>query len=205
MEDDVRFALVFSVTCLAGMLVHEVGHAVAGWVQAIAVVPTPAKDYVLQGQVEWSRQIWISFGGVAGTTVLVLGTAFWYLRASATRRSDAVLAGVFLPLCAYSIRFLLLGRGHDGLEWQAAQAALGVNAAGHGVDILFLCLLAVGIAAWVLRSQPPVRPGLMLKVVGLFLGGIVLVVLIQVTNNALFDRFFPKTTTVHVPAELQSR
>ena len=51
MKDDLRFALIFAGVCIAGVYVHEIGPAVAGWVQGIPVVPTPAKEYVLQDQV----------------------------------------------------------------------------------------------------------------------------------------------------------
>ncbi len=48
MKTEIRFVLVFAAACLAGVYVHELGHGVAGWLQGIAVVPTPAKEYVLQ-------------------------------------------------------------------------------------------------------------------------------------------------------------
>ncbi len=206
MKDKLRFALVFSVACLAGVFLHEIGHAIAGWAQAIPVVPTPAKEYALQAQVEWHQEIWISLGGVAATTLLTLGTLFWYVRVSATTpRTDAVLAGVLLPSFFYSLRFLMVGRGHDGLEWQAAQTALGVDPAGHFVDILLLCLFLAGVGTWLIRSRRWLRPGSIGSIFALVVGGIALVVLIQVANNALFDRFFPDSTTVHIPAGLDGR
>jgi hypothetical protein len=206
MKDKLRFALVFSLACLAGVFLHEIGHAVAGLAQAIPVVPTPAKEYALRAQVEWRQEIWISLGGVAATTLLTLGTLFWYVRASAVRlRADAVLAGVLVPSFFYSLRFLMLGRGHDGLEWQAAQTALGVDPAGHFVDTLFLCLFLAGLGTWLIRSRRQLRPGSIGNIFALVVGGIVLVVLIQVGNNALFDRCFPDSTTVHVPPDLGTR
>jgi hypothetical protein len=204
MKDDLRFALIFVGVCIVGVYLHEIGHAVAGWVQGIPVFPTPAKEYVLQDQVEWRQKIWISLGGVAGTALLVLGTLLWYAR---ERRpvADAVLAGVLLPPCLYTVCFLVAGRGHDGLEWQEAQSALGVAPAGHVVDILFLCLFLAGSAAWVVRRRSSLRLASIVRVAGLALGGIALLIVLQVTNNALFDRFFVETTTVNVPAGLESR
>jgi hypothetical protein len=204
MRDDPRFAMIFSGACIGGVYAHELGHAVAGWVQGIPVLPTPFKEYILQDQVEWAQQIWISLGGVAATVLLVVGTLIWYAR---ERRSvaDAVLAGVLLTPCVYTIRFLLVGRGHDGLEWQEAQSALGAAPSGHAVDVLFLCLSLVGSAAWMVRRRSSLRPSSVIEVTGLMLGGIALLMTLQVVNNALFDRFCPETRTVNVPALLESR
>jgi hypothetical protein len=204
MKDNLRFAMIFAGTCIAGIYVHEIGHAVAGWIQGIPVIPTPANEYILQDRVEWRQHIWIALGGVAGSVLLVVGTLIWYAR---ERRSmaDAVLAGVLLSPFAYTIRFLLAGRGHDGLEWQEAQSALGLAPSGHAVDVLFLCLLLAGGAAWMVRRRCSLRPSSFAKVTGLMLGGIVLGVVLQVANNALFDRFFPATTMVNAPAGLESR
>ena len=202
-RNDLRFVLVFAGVFIAGVYVHEIGHAVLGWVQGVPVLPTPAKEYVLQDHVEWSQKIWISLGGVAATALLVLGSLFWYAR---QRRpvADAVLAGVLLPPCMYTLRFFLAGRGHDGREWQEAQSALGVAYAGHLVDMLFLCLFLAGIAAWIVRRRASLRVASIIRVAGLVLGGIALLIVIQVTNNAVFDRFFPETRTVNVPAGLDS-
>ena len=204
MKNRFRFALTFAGVCIAGVYLHEIGHAVAGWVQGIAIVPTPAKEYTLQDQVEWSQQIWISLGGVAGTALLVLGTLAWYVR-DQRPVADAVLAGVLLPPCAYTVRFLMIGRGHDGLEWQEAQSALGMDPTGHAVDILFLCLFFAGAGIWLVRRHSTLRLSSFGRAAALMLGGIVLLVVLQVGNNALFDPFFAETTTVNVPAGLESR
>ena len=204
MKENLRFALIFAGTCLAGVYIHEIGHAVAAWVQGIPAIPTPAKEYILQDQVEWRQKSWISLGGVAGTTLLVLGTLVWYML---ERRAvaDAVLAGVLLTPCLYTVRFLLLGRGHDGLEWQEAQSALGMAPAGHAIDLLFLCLFLAGSAAWLIRRRSSLRLSSIVRVAGLLLGGIILLVVLQVANNALFDPFFPVATTVDSPAGLDPR
>ena len=204
MKNRLRFVLTFMSVCIIGVYLHEIGHAVAGWVQGIAIVPTPAKEYVLRDQVDWTHQIWISLGGVAGTTLLVLGTLVWYVRQQRPK-ADAVLAGVLLPPCVYTIRFLLVGRGHDGLEWQEAQSALGMDPAGHAVDILFLGLFFAGVGVWLVRRRFSLRLATFGRAVALMLGGIVLLLVLQVGNNALFDPFFPETTTVNVPADLESR
>jgi hypothetical protein len=189
MKDDLRFALILAGVCVAGVYFHELGHAVAGWVQGIPVVPTPAKEYVLRDGIEWRQQAWISLGGVLGTALLVLGSLAWYAR-ERRAAADAVLAGVLLPPCLYTIRFLIAGRGHDGQEWQEAQSAVGLAPDGHAVDILFLCLFLVGTAAWVVRRRSSLQWASFLRAAGLAVGGMVLLIVLQVANNAVFDRFF---------------
>jgi hypothetical protein len=73
------------------------------------------------------------------------------------------------------------------------------------VDLLFLCLLLAGSAVWVVRRYSSLRLSSFVKVVGLVVGGIALLVVLQVTNNVLFDRFFPETTTLNVPGGLDPR
>jgi hypothetical protein len=50
------------------------------------------------------------------------------------RLSYDVMAGIILLPCTYTILFLLYGRGHDALEWQAAQTAIGAEPSGHLLD-----------------------------------------------------------------------
>jgi len=42
MKLSIRYMLLFSATVIAGAYLHEIGHAVAGWVNGVAIVPTPA-------------------------------------------------------------------------------------------------------------------------------------------------------------------
>ncbi len=205
MRSGLRFAAVFAIACIAGVYVHELGHAVAGWVQGVSVFPTPLKEYVLQEQVEWRQQIWIALGGVAGTALVMLGALGWYLRARRQAIADAILAGAFLPSFLYAVRFLLAGRGHDGLEWQEAQSALGVAPFGHTVDMLLLGLLLAGISVWLVHRRRSWRWSSLIKAAGLMLAGVVLLVFLQVGNNALFDRYFPTTVTVNAPEGFEYR
>ncbi len=173
MRERLRFAFIFVATCIGGCYFHEIGHAAFGWAQGISVLPTPAKEYILRAEVDWNQQAWISLGGVAATVLLVLGVILWQ---SGTRGSggDAVLAGALVAPFAYTVRFSLAGRGHDGLEWQAAQSALGVNPTGHVVDVLFLCILSAGVFVWGFRRRRSMRPTLLIKAVGLAVAGLVL-------------------------------
>jgi hypothetical protein len=203
MKASVRYALVFTGTTIAGVYLHEFGHAVAGWMQGITVVPTPAKEYILLPQVSWNQEIWVSLGGPVGTTLAVLGAMLYFLR-ERRPEAEAVLLGALLPLGLYTIRFLLAGRGHDGLEWQAAQTVLGLAPAGHVIDIFFLCLWLAGIILWGSRLHHPLRYSL-LKFAGLFIAGVILLVALQVGNNRLFDRHFPDTKVVNAPSGLDPR
>jgi hypothetical protein len=200
----VRFFVIFAATCIGGVFVHEFGHAMGGWVQGIVVVPTPAKEYILQAHVEWQQMTWIALGGVAATTFLTFGTVIWYVRQSQPT-ADAVLAGMLVPPLAYTVRFLLVGRGHDDIEWQAAQSALGAAPAGHAIDLLFACLSIVGIAAWIGLRGRSLRGSSIAKAAGLMFCGLVLLVIIQIANNVLFDGFFQYTQTLNKPPMLDPR
>lgn len=202
MRRRVRYALIFSVAVIAGVYVHEIGHAIAGWVCGVAVVPTPAKEYVLQAQLGWRTETWIALGGVIGTTVSILAAALYFWRKPSST-SEAILAGAFIPPGLYTIRFLVVGRGHDGTEWQAAQAALGLPAAGHAIDVFFLCLTIAGFIIWGVRLRPLPRSAL--RIVALAVAGTILLVALQVGNNAVFDRVFPAVKIINVPPGLNPR
>jgi hypothetical protein len=199
MRAKVRYALIFSASVIAGVYVHELGHAIAGWINGVAVVPTPAKEYILQAQLDWKTETWIALGGVIGTTVVTLAATLYFWRKPSSA-SEAILAGAFIPPGLYAIRFLLVGRGHDGTEWQAAQAALGLPAAGHAVDVFFLCLPMAGFIIWGVRLHPPPRSAL--RIIVLAVAGTILLVALQVGNNAVFDSVFPAVKIIHVPRGL---
>ena len=101
-----------------------------------------------------------------------------------------MLAGTMTVPGFYVLRFVLAGRGHDGTEFQEAQAVLGFNYAGHAVDWLFVVLFALATVVWFWRVCP--RPTI--RLAGrLLLGSVValtVLVLLQVINNAVFDPLF---------------
>jgi len=202
MKLSIRYVMLFSGAIIAGVYLHEIGHAVVGWMDGVAIVPTPAKEYVLQSQLGWDKEIWIALGGVVGTTVSALAAALYFWRKPCPD-SEAILIGAFLPLGLYSVRFLLVGRGHDDVEWQAAQTALGLPPTGHAIDAFFLCLLIAGFVVWVFRLHPPL--GSWLRLATMAIGGIVLLIMLQVGNNAVFDHLFPVVKMVNVPAGLDPR
>lgn len=198
----IRYVSLFVGALIAGVYLHEIGHAIAGWALGVAVVPTPAKEYVLQSQLAWNKEIWISLGGPVGTAAAA-SAAILYLWRKPGSDSEAVWAGAFLPLLVYSVRFLLAGRGHDSTEWQGAQTALGLRPAGHAIDIFFLCLLIGGCTVWFFRLHPPLRSLLRLTALGIV--GIAFLIALQAGNNAVFDRAFPDVKIVNVPAGLDPR
>ncbi|MBK8541819.1 MAG: hypothetical protein IPL60_17735 [Ardenticatenia bacterium] len=203
MQGTRRFLLLFAATIIGTTFVHELGHAFAGWLQGVAVVPTPFKEYVLRPELAWREYAWIAIGGVGGSVLSVLGIMAWYLRRDRAS-GDAVLAGAILTPLAYTVRYLLVGRGHDGLEWQAAQSALGTDPTGHAVDIVFLVLFVAGVAVWLFRRRAALRVSTVARLAGLLVVGIVFIIVFQVTNNRLFDRFFPKTRILDVPSMVEA-
>lgn len=196
MKPTLRYLLFFAGALVGSVYLHEIGHAVAGWVIGVAVVPTPAKEYVLQSEIGWNSEIWIALGGPVGTAVAALAAAAYFWR-KPSPKSEAVVFGTFLPLGLYSFRFFLAGRGHDGIEWQAAQTALGLTTAGHALDIFFLCFLVAGLILWFFQTRPSVRS--VLRLAGLAVAGLFLLIVLQVSNNALFDRVFPSVKVTNVP------
>lgn len=198
MQDTRRFLVLFAAAIVGASFLHELGHAVAGGLLGVAVVPTPFKEYVLRPEIAWREYAWIALVGVGGSVFSVLGTLAWYLKRDRAS-GDAILAGALLIPLAYTVRYLLAGRGHDGLEWQAAQSALGADPSGHVVDIVFLVLFVAGFAAWLLRRRASLGLPTVARLAGLVVVGIVFVIVFQVANNRLFDPFFPKTRILDAP------
>ena len=202
MKLSIRYIFIFLGALIAGVYLHEVGHAAAGWVDGVAVIPTPAKEYILQSRLDWSKEIWVALGGVIGTTVAVLAAGVYFWRKPCLD-TEAILGGAFLPVGVYTLRFLLAGRGHDETEWQAAQTALGLRPAGHAIDVCFLCLLIAGFIVWGIRLHPSLSS--LLRLVTLAIAGTILLVILQAGNNAVFHRVFPAVKVVNVPAGLDPR
>lgn len=184
------------------MFFHEIGHAIFGWFLGIPVMPTPAKEYILQAQVDWHQRIWISLGGVLASVLVVSGSLLWYvLKRSLT--ATAILAGCLIIPGVYTLRFLLVGRGHDSTEWQEAQAALGVSPSGHFLDFVFLVLLLAGCASLAWFGDISLGWRSVLKSASLIFLGLVIIIIVQIGNNTVFDKHFPKTHTLKMPAEIK--
>jgi hypothetical protein len=196
MKHSLRYMLLFSGPIIAGVYLHEIGHAVAGWVNGVVVVLTLDKEYILQSQLDSSKEIWIALGDVIGTTVAALAAAFCLWHQPCSDR-EVVAAGAFLPLGLYTLRFLLVGRGHDPTEWQTTQAALDLAPDGHAIDLFFPCLLIAGLAVWAIRLNA--RPSSVLRLVSMPIIGIILLISPQAGDNAVLDQVFPVAEVVNLP------
>jgi hypothetical protein len=131
----------------------------------------------------------ISLGGILGSVLAFLG-ALWLYFKWPTARASAILAGaLFLPLF-YVLRFLVVGRGHDATEFQEAQAALGLSYSGHALDWFFLIAWIAITLVWLLKSRT--RPGtrLLWKCLKGAVVGLLLLTVLQRTNNMIFDPIF---------------
>jgi len=191
----------FVAVVFAAAVAHEMGHAIVAWILGIPAVPTPLKDYLLRDQISWDVYRWIALGGVAASGLTAIGALGWYLRAN-SRARDRILAGALVMPFAFSVRYALAGRGHDGLEWQAAQAALGASPAGHFLDYFFFAACLVGLLLWIARRRAAIGGRAVATMIALEVLGLALLVLLQVGNNAAFDRFFEDTEVVGVPPTL---
>ncbi len=90
----------------------------------------------------------------------------------------------------YVLRFTLAGRGHDGTEFQEAQAALGLSYAGHGTDWLFLSLFVAVTVFWFWQVRARPTPKLVVRLIVGAIAALVIVVLLQSINNRVFDPLF---------------
>jgi hypothetical protein len=185
-----RLWLWFAGAVVISLFVHEIGHCLIAWLYGCPAIPTPAKEYLL-GPLSAAGQNAVALGGVLGSVAALLGAGYWWFRKRDTIRSALLAGAMTMPGC-YTLRFLLMGRGHDGDEFQQAQAALGLNYSGHAVDWLFLALFVLAATVWFWRTRPPLSLRLAGRLVAGFILGLVVVVLLQVGNNALFDPLFPQ-------------
>jgi hypothetical protein len=173
---------------VASIFIHEIGHCAVAWFLGCPAIPTPAKEYILR-PLSPASQNQVALGGIIGTVAVLVGALFWMLRQPTPTRS-ALLAGAMMAPGFYTLRFFLAGRGHDATEFQEAQAAMGWNYSGHALDWMFLGLFVMAAALWFWRT----RPCLTCRLAGrLFIGAVaalVVLVLLQSVNNAVFDPFF---------------
>ena len=195
----VKLLTIFLLSTLASATAHELGHAIVGWSQGIGVVPTPMKEYVLRTELPWAVYRWIALGGVVASLVAAGLAGAWLLR-KRSAEATALFAGVLLIPGAYSLRFLVAGRGHDGLEWLAAQSALGLAETGHGIDWLFVGVLVAGLILLASRRASDIRPRDALRTSGVVVIGIGFLMLCQTVNNAIFNHMFDEVTIRDVPA-----
>lgn len=177
---------IYFLTLFCGIYLHELGHCIPAWLNGLKAIPTPAKEYI-SGTISEELQQLIALGGIAGTVLFTVSILIFYSLKS-FGNSSAVLAGALAMPGMYTLRFLIVGRGHDATEFQEAQAALSLSYSGHSLDWFLLFLLVAGIGIWILKSKPS------LKIMGRlsigFIVTVIFVIALQVVNNALFDPIF---------------
>ncbi len=177
--------LIFAAAIVASVFIHELGHCTMVWVHGYPAIPTPAKEYILKPLPE-AFQNQMALGGIIGSVIALVAASIWvHLRPAAI--SSAVLAGAMTAPGFYTLRFILAGRGHDGSEFQEAQAALGLSYAGHGVDWLFVTLFVAAAVFWFWRTRARLTPKLLVRLVVGSIAAIVMVALLQTINNRVFD------------------
>ena len=176
--------LLFVSAILASAFVHELGHCAVAWLHGYPAIPTPAKEYILKPMTEVVQNR-VSLGGILGSVAALLAGGFW-LHCRPSTASSALLAGAMTVPGAYTLRFLLQGRGHDGAEFQEAQAALGLSYSGHAIDRLFYALFVMAAVFVVLADGRPTLRLVCRLLVGA-VAAVAVMVLLQSVNNAVFD------------------
>jgi hypothetical protein len=183
---EVKIWSIYFAAILISVYIHELGHCIPAWIKGFKAIPTPAKEYIL-GDIPENVQKLVSLCGIIGTILfsLTVLAIYWF---KDFKYQSAWLAGSIAVPGVYILRFILSGRGHDGTEFQEAQAALGFRYSGHALDWIFLGLFMSGIAIWIIKSNPSI------KVAGRLMLGVILtfifIVGLQAGNNAIFDPIF---------------
>ncbi len=180
-----RLWLVFAAAIVLSFFVHEIGHCLVAWVHGCPAIPTPAKEYLLRPLPDGVQNT-MALAGVLGSVAALAGALGWLFRRPTALRS-AVLAGAMTGQGFYALRFWLAGRGHDETEFQEAQAALGLSYSGHALDWMFVGLFVLAAAAWFWRVRPPVTARLIGRLLLGAVFALVVLIALQVGNNALFD------------------
>ena len=175
------FLVVFCSACL-----HEIGHCMPAWFNGYKAIPTPAMEYI-SNEIPQDLKQYVALGGVFVTIFLAIIAMLLYIFNN-RKTSASILAGMLAIPGIYSLRFLIIGRGHDATEFQEAQSALGFVYSGHSMDWIFLSVFIIGTLVWIIKSKPGY------KIAGrLFLGAILTIIFIvglQEINNAVFDPLF---------------
>ncbi len=194
---------VFAAAIFASIFVHELGHCTAVWLHGYPAIPTPAKEYVLK-PLPQAVENQMALSGIIGSVIALLAASLW-LHLRPTSISSSILAGAMTAPGFYTFRFVLAGRGHDGAEFQEAQAALGLSYAGHGVDWLFVSLFVVVTVFWFWRMRVRPAPKLGVRLVLGAIAAFVILALLQTINNRVFDPLLePKPPQNRPPASISS-
>jgi hypothetical protein len=185
-KQEVKTWMMFFAVILISAFLHEIGHCIPAWINGYKAVPTPAMEYVSEDISAGLKQ-YVSLGGILSTIILVIFAALLYIFNS-NKQTSIMLAGALSLPGIYTLRFLMLGRGHDASEFQEAQAAMGFSYSGHAIDWIFLLLFISVAFTWFIKSKPSY------KIIGRLLLGALLafcfIVILQEVNNAVFNPLF---------------
>jgi len=190
-KNEVRIWSVYFLTILLSAYIHEFGHCIPAWAHGFRAIPTPAKEYIM-GTVPMDLKQIVSLGGIIGTVLVCLMLLVLYFF-NADRYHAAMLAGAFALPGLYTLRYFLIGRGHDATEFQEVQSAIGFSYSGHSLDWFFLILFLSGTAVWIFKSKPGFRTAGRL-IIG-FVLTFIFIVGLQEVNNAIFDPIFQSAST----------
>jgi hypothetical protein len=178
--------MLYFLFIICSAFLHEIGHCIPAWLTGYSAIPTLAMEYI-SDDIPMNLKQYVSLGGVLATLILVLSILVLY-SFSTKMIGSALLAAVLALPGIYTLRFIILGRGHDATEFQEAQAALGFSYSGHSLDWIFMFVFIAGTLIWILKT----RPGY--KIIGRLIPGAILtiafIVVLQEINNAVFDPLF---------------
>jgi len=180
--------VILTSAMVVSFFIHETGHCAVAWLHGYPAIPTPAKEYILKPMPEAVR-LQVALGGILGSVAALLAGAFW-LNRHPTATGSALLAGAMAAPGIYTLRFILVGRGHDATEFQEAQAALGLPYSGHAIDWLFVGLFVLATLFWFWRTRPRPTPWLVGRLIVGALAAVIGAGLLQSINNAVFDPLF---------------
>jgi hypothetical protein len=71
------------------------------------------------------------------------------------------------------------------------------------LNLFLLCLLIAGLPVWVIRLHP--RLSSVFGPISMTIIGVILLVVLQAGNNAVFDRVFPVAEVVNLPRGFDAR
>jgi len=180
---EIKIWAVYFLAILFSAYIHELGHCIPAWIHGFRAIPTPAKEYI-SGEIPQDIRQVISLGGIIGTIVVSFTILVLYICKPSTLTSTLLASALVVP-GFYMLRFFLIGRGHDGTEFQEAQSVLGLSYSGHFLDFFFLALFLFGVIIWIIKSKPG------LKIWKRWLIGFILTFIffigLQELNNSIFD------------------
>ena len=185
-KKEIKIWMLYFAVIFCSAFFHEIGHCIPAWLSGYKAIPTPAMEYIAD-DIPLDLKEYVSLGGILATIFLSLIVILLYIFRN-KKSSSSILAGVLAIPGIYTLRFIIIGRGHDATEFQEAQSALGFSYSGHFLDWIFMSIFLFGILIWIIKSKPTY------KIIGrLFLGAILTIIFIvglQEINNALFDPLF---------------